>query len=303
MYNNEIETKSLGRMRVLANIKDIALIEKLYDSPEKYIVGVGFNKKTNSWSFGIYHNDLPKALNSFNKTVSLKMNVATPEEIKTEQLNKALYILENVKDEYNISDGYDQFLKYAIGLDEKEIENYNNFAWDLDREYSSPKDFIVAQLKNSKEKSENEIENIDIELSKFETDAEIEKMLENKMQNNTLNKDEMKKIYEEIEKMMQDLKEDFEMITENDSNLIEHFKDTSSKDTFSSIMVAGTILGGIELRNLQRENGKLDGEKEVFPYNKEQIKLIDRYNKLQETIDKMEQYAEQNLNCDEDMEM
>ena len=303
MYNNEIETKSLGKMRVLAHIKDIALIERVCDAPEKYVVGVGFNKKTDSWSFGIYHSDLAKALNSFNKTVALRINVVTPEEIKTEQLNKALYILENAKDEYNISEGYDQFLKYAIGLDEKEIESYNNFAWDLDREYSSPKDFIVAQLKNNKEKSENEIENIDNELSKFETDVEIEEILESKMQNNTLNKDEMKAIYEEIEKIMQDVKEDFKMITENDSNLIEHFKDTSSKDTFSNIMVAGTILGGIELRNLQRENGKLDGEKEVFPYNKEQIKLIDRYNKLQETIDKMEQYAEQNLNYDEDMEM
>lgn len=169
MYNNEIETKSLGKMKVLAHIKDIVLIEILCDAPEKYVVGVGFNKKTDSWSFGIYHSDLAKALNSFNKTVALRINVATPEEIKTEQLNKALYILENVKDKYNISEGYDQFLKYAIGLDKKEIESYNNFAWDLDRKYTSSKDFIVAELKNNKEESENEIENIDNELSKFET--------------------------------------------------------------------------------------------------------------------------------------
>ena len=174
MYNNEIETKSLGKMRVLANIKDIALIEKLYDAPEKYIVGVGFNKETNSWSFGIYHSDLAKALNSLNRTVSLRINVATPEEMKTEQLNKALYILENAKDEYNISEGYDQFLKYAIGLSKEEIENYNNFAWDLDREYSSPKDFIIAELKSSKEKSKDEIEDIDNELSKFDIDNEME---------------------------------------------------------------------------------------------------------------------------------
>lgn len=174
MYNNEIETRTLGRMKVLACIEDIALIERLCDTPEKYVVGVGFNKETDSWSYGIYHNKLTEALNSFNRTVSLKENVETPEEIKTLKLNKALYILENARDEYNISEGYDQFLKYAIGLDKKEIESYNNFAWDLDREYSSPKDFILSELKNCKEKNKDEIENINIELSKFGTDDSME---------------------------------------------------------------------------------------------------------------------------------
>ena len=146
MYKNEIETKTLGRMKVLACIEDIALIERLCDTPEKYVVGVGFNKETDSWSYGIYHN----------------------------KLNKALYVLENAKDRYNISEGYDQFLKYAIGLDDKEIESYNNFAWKLDREYSSPEDFIKAELKNNKAKSEEEVENIDIELSKFAIDDNME---------------------------------------------------------------------------------------------------------------------------------
>ena len=41
-------------------------------------------------------------------------------------------------------------------------------------------------------------------------------------------------------------------------------------------MVASSILGGIDLRNLQRENDKIDGEKEIYPYTNEQIKMIDR---------------------------
>lgn len=57
-------------------------------------------------------------------------------------------------------------------------------------------------------------------------------------------------------------------------------------------MVAGTILGGIQLRNLWRENGKLDGEKEEFPYNEKQIQMIDKYDRLQETLDKLEYYVE-----------
>lgn len=174
MYNNEIETKSLGKMKILACINNIALIERLCDTPEKFVVGVGFDKETNSWGYGIYHDKLTGALNSFNKAVLLRSNVETPEELKTIQLNKALYILENAKDEYNIGEGYDQFLKYAIGLNDKEIENYNNFAWKLDREYSNPKDFIKAELKNNREKNKDEAENIDIELSKFAIDDNME---------------------------------------------------------------------------------------------------------------------------------
>ena len=34
-------------------------------------------------------------------------------------------------------------------------------------------------------------------------------------------------------------------------------------------MVASTILGGIDLRNLQRDLGNLDGKEEKFPYNEE----------------------------------
>ena len=48
----------------------------------------------------------------------------------------------------------------------------------------------------------------------------------------------------------------------------------------------------IQLRNIWRENGKLDGEKEDFPYNEKQIEMIHKYNRLEETLDKLEYYAE-----------
>lgn len=89
----------------------------------------------------------------------------------------------------------------------------------------------------------------------------------------------------------------------SDSKLVEHFKATNSKDRFSNIIVAGAILGGIEIRNFQRQNNNLNGEKEVFPYNAEQIKMIDKYNRLQETIDKIEEYAEQNFSEEDEREM
>lgn len=103
---------------------------------------------------------------------------------------------------------------------------------------------------------------------------------------------ELEKICDEIYEQMQRLRIDFEKNTINDKKLVEIFKEDNTKGRFSSIMVAGTILAGIELRNTWRDNGKLEGEKEIFPYNKEQIKMIDKYNRMQETLEKIEWYVE-----------
>lgn len=103
---------------------------------------------------------------------------------------------------------------------------------------------------------------------------------------------ELEKICDEIYEQMKRLRIDFEKNTINDKKLVEIFKEDNTKDRFSSIMVAGTTLAGIELRNTWRDNGKLEGEKEIFPYNKEQIKMIDKYNRMQETLEKIEWYAE-----------
>ena len=103
---------------------------------------------------------------------------------------------------------------------------------------------------------------------------------------------ELEKICDEIYEQMQRLRIDFEKNTINDKKLVEIFKEDNTKGRFSSIMVAATILAGIELRNTWRDNGKLEGEKEIFPYNKEQIKMIDKYNRMQETLEKIEWYAE-----------
>ncbi len=103
-------------------------------------------------------------------------------------------------------------------------------------------------------------------------------------------------IYEEMKKLRQDFKNN----TLNDKKLSEYFKEDNLRDRFSSILVAGTILAGIELRNNWRENGKLEGEKEEFPYNEKQIEMIDRYNELQDILDKVEFYAQINSFEDEE---
>lgn len=112
-------------------------------------------------------------------------------------------------------------------------------------------------------------------------------------------KKELEEKCNEIYEQMHNLRDDFEKDTTNDKKLLEYFNDNNTKARFSSIIVAGTILGGIELRNIWRDNGKLEGEKEVFPYSEKQIKMIDQYNRLQETLDKVEWYAEHCLTNEE----
>lgn len=115
--------------------------------------------------------------------------------------------------------------------------------------------------------------------------------------------DDTREFYDDILDKINKLSEEFKNITLKDDKLKEYFKNTSSEETYSSIMVASSILGGIDLRNLQRENDKIDGEKEIYPYTNEQIKMIDRYSRLQETVDIIEQYAEQNFSEEDEMEI
>ena len=101
---------------------------------------------------------------------------------------------------------------------------------------------------------------------------------------------------------MKKLRFEFEQDASADEKLVEHFKNDEPKDRFKNIIVAGTILGGIQLRNIWRENGKLDGEKEEFPYSEKQIQMIDKYNRLQKTLDKLEYYAEFVFEDEEEIE-
>ena len=59
------ETKSLGKLKILAFIGENALLEKMYNTPEKYIVASGFDTKSKSWNYGSYYQELEDALKNF----------------------------------------------------------------------------------------------------------------------------------------------------------------------------------------------------------------------------------------------
>lgn len=208
MQYNEFETKSLGKLKILAHIDNRALLEKMYNTPEKYIIATNFNIETKSWDFGSYFENFQDALEEFTERVLSNKHLKSSKQKITEEL-------------YDLSS---RVTELAHQTDNVVVNEY---------------------LKNEKE--------------------------------------------------MQTLKNEFKQSTLNDKKLLEHFKNDKPTDRFSDIMVAGTILGGIDLRNFQRELGNLDGEEEQFPYNEEQIKMIDRYIELEHRQEEMDNDIENEM--------
>lgn len=206
MAYNEIETKSLGKLKILAHIDNRALLEKMYDTPEKYIVATNFDIATKSWDFGSYYYSFQDAIEEFTERVLANRNIKSSMQKTTEEL-------------YDLS------------------TKVNEIAHNIDNATTT------EYLENQKE--------------------------------------------------MEKLRYEFKNNAVNDKNLQEHFK--NSKDRFFDIMVASTILGGIDLRNLQRDLGNLDGKEEKFPYNEEQIKMIDRYIELEHRQEELENIAEEDM--------
>ena len=206
MTYNEFESKSLGRLKILAHIDNRALLERQNDVPDKYIIATNFNIENKNWDFGSYYYSFQDAIEEFTERVLSNRHIKSSMQKTTEEL-------------YDLS------------------TRVSEIAHKTDR----------------------------IALNEF---------LGN-------------------EKEMEILRYEFKESTIADRRLHEHFK--NSQDSFTNIRVAGTILGGIQLRNKQRENGFLKGEKEKFPYTPEQIKMIDRYCELETKQEELSEQIEENM--------
>lgn len=208
MQYNEFETKSLGKLKILAHIDNRALLEKMYNTPKKYIIATNFNIETKSWDFGSYFENFQDALEEFTERVLSNKHLKSSKQKITEEL-------------YDLSS---RVTELAHQTDNVGVNEY---------------------LRNEKE--------------------------------------------------MQTLRNEFKQNTLNDKKLLEHFKNDKPTDRFSNIKVASSILGGIDLRNFQRELGNLDGEEEQFPYNEEQIKMIDRYVELEHRQEELDNDIENEM--------
>lgn len=208
MTYNEFETKSLGKLKILAHIDNRALLEKMYNTPEKYIIATNFNIETKSWDFGSYFENFQDALEEFTERVLSNKHLKSSKQKITEEL-------------------------YDLSIKVSELAHQTDNV------------FVNEYLKNERE--------------------------------------------------MQSLRKEFKENTLSDKKLQEHFKDDKPNKRFSDIMIAGTILGGIDLRNFQRDLGNLNGEEEPFPYNEEQIKMIDRYIELEHRQEELENIVEDEM--------
>lgn len=94
------KTGALGKLRILAFIGENALLEKMYDTPEKYIIANGFDMQSKTWNYGSYFQELEDAFKKFSeKTISQikaknivkKNEISSEEQITTNDIFKKIY--------------------------------------------------------------------------------------------------------------------------------------------------------------------------------------------------------------------
>lgn len=130
------ETNSLGKLRILAYIGTVALLEKMYDTPEKYIVAVEFDIENSRWNHGIYCTSFKTAFEEFRERAYLSQKLEIPREQVNNTLNKVLeYLEKNVEKNEDVNDFY-EFLIYKIGIEDEYIRNYENYKEQKENEYS-----------------------------------------------------------------------------------------------------------------------------------------------------------------------
>ena len=191
------------------------------------------------------------------------------EEIEMNEQDEKIYT-ENIKYEQEL-------IKEKQSLEEKVNKPFKNFTIDEDcmekfenGEYCYLKSLrLLVDEKEEREKS----------LKIYKENLKIAE--ENKF-----------KLQREYRMKLNSLKQGFKEITLNDKELAKYFSNDVSANKYQDIITATAIVGGIDLRNLQRENKNLTGEKEEYPYNDEQLKMIDQYNKIEKICEANENELE-----------
>lgn len=98
--------------------------------------------------------------------------------------------------------------------------------------------------------------------------------------------------------------ESYEYLIQEKNKLDNDFKErTRNKGLEESLLFASAKIGGIALRNLQRENNNLDGDIEEYPYTKEELEMIDKFSEITEKQEILEEYVELNYSEEDEEEM
>lgn len=98
--------------------------------------------------------------------------------------------------------------------------------------------------------------------------------------------------------------ESYEYLIQEKNKLDNNFKEkTRNKGLEESLLFASAKIGGIALRNLQRENNNLNGDIEEYPYTKEELEMIDKFSEITEKQEILEGYVELNYSEEDEEEM
>ncbi len=133
------------------------------------------------------------------------------------------------------------------------------------------------------------------------------------LEKNTTYNEEQGKIIKNTQKQLENwisiyespniVSECYEYLIQEKNNLDSVFKEkTRNRGLEESLLLASAKIGGIALRNLQRENNNLDGVMEEYPYSKEELKMIDKFGEITKKQEIIEEYVELNYIEDDEEE-
>ena len=156
MIYNEIKSNSLGNLKILAHIDNIALLERQYDVPEKYIIARNFNIETKSWDFGSYFRDFQEVLEEFTERVLSSRHIKSSRQKTTEELyelsSKATEMAHNVDrvvyDKNENTKLKVQFIHQKPPLEERNTELYYYDLRDseIDKGYTIEENVLVNNI-------------------------------------------------------------------------------------------------------------------------------------------------------------
>lgn len=96
----------------------------------------------------------------------------------------------------------------------------------------------------------------------------------------------------------------YEYLIQEKNKLDNDFKErTRNKGLEASLLLASAKIGGIALRNLQRENNNLKGDIEKYPYTAEELKMINKFSEITKKQEIIEEYVELNYSEEDEEEI
>lgn len=113
---------------------------------------------------------------------------------------------------------------------------------------------------------------------------------------------EIDRYLKDIEGRKKELSEEFKNLIENNTKVENKIK--IPKYLYSNIIVANNIVEGIDAQNLPYKGSAVNRPLEKYPYNSEEMKIIDSYSRLEKTSHVLENFIENNYSKEfEDLEL